>query len=98
LANCTEEIFVNMLYSRVDQASDIEAIFKLRLAQEVVGNVLTVLHHASRSLLDEMRIIRHLSTAGMMLGTQGRAIIVVFDLRNLLMSISPLNLLTFDHC
>ena len=97
MADCTEEIFVKLFEGWKDKAVDIETIFELRLAQKVVGNVLTVLHHASRSLLDEVRIIGHLSTAVMWLGTQGWAMKVFIDLRKLMNSISPPNLNFIDH-
>ena len=97
LTDCTQKIFINLVNWWVDHSGDLKTIFERRPAQKVVGNVLTVLHHSSRTLLEELWILRCLCSFFLQLGNQRCALIVVFGLRKLLMSNCLQIMVTFFH-
>ena len=51
LTNCTEKILVNLVDWWVDHSADIKSIFELSPALKVVRNILTIIHHPSRSFV-----------------------------------------------
>lgn len=58
LTNCTNEVFIDLVYFWVDDASYIKAFFELRFSKEVERNLLPRLNHSLRALLDEVWIKR----------------------------------------
>ena len=58
LTDGTNEVFIHLVYWRVNQASQIEALLELRLAKEVERNFFARLYHSLGALLDEVGIIR----------------------------------------
>ena len=57
MADCAEEVFVDLIDGRTDQATQIEPIFELRTPVERIADILTVGYYPLGTLLYEIWIV-----------------------------------------